>query len=160
MTIPASHIAEAQKLESDYLVKVYEVVLKKTATEIYFWNGPTTTWQGKTYSYLPCNQDKDAATSDTENSRPTLSIYNPEGVLTQLASEGEFDLALVTRKEILQEHFLSNTNIFTQRVWFISRIVSANRNQIAAELRSAIDIPNFNIPPRSFVPPEFPFLVY
>lgn len=161
MTVsPVSHLHEALKLEAEAVVYVYEVTLKKTGSTICFWNGETRTWQGKTYNNWPCQQSKDSQTSDSETPRPTLTVHNPSGVLTGLAGDGEFDLALVIRKEILQSHFIANTNIFKQRVWFISRVVSSNRESTSFEMKSPIDYPGFQIPPRKFAPPEFPFLVY
>lgn len=160
MTLPVSHIEEALKLDADGIVHLYEVTLKKSGAKVRFTNNATVVWQGNTYSYWPCQQDKDVETSDSETPRPALTVYNPDGVLTSLASTGEFDLALVVRKEVLQAHVTANTNLFKQRVWFIGRVSSANRSNVTFELRTAIDIPNFQIPPRSFTPPEFPFLVY
>lgn len=160
MTYPVSHLEEALKLEGEAIVHLYQVTLKKTGSIIRFWNGPTTTWQGQTYSYWPCQQSKDTETSDDQTPRPTLTVHNPNGILTPLAGQGEFDLALVIRKDLRQDHLLGNVNISKQRVWFISRPLSMNREVVSFELRSTIDFPNFQIPPRQFNPPEFPFLVY
>ena len=160
MTYPVSHLGEALEREADAIVSLYEVTLKKTSSTVRFWNGPTTSWQGHTYEYWPCQQSKDTEVSDSETPRPTFTVHNPNGILLPLAGEGEFDLALVVRKDLLQAHLLSNANIYKQRVWFIGRMLSGNRTTVSFELRSPIDAPNFQFPPRMFNPPDFPFLVY
>lgn len=160
MTAPATHVAEAYKKDMDRPVQLFEITLKLTPTVLRFRNGPQITWQGNTYVEWPCNFAGDAQKTDGEASRPVLTIANPDGILSQYAEQGEFDLAIVVMKEVLQEHLLTNVNIKRQRTWFISKPLNVSRATISLQCHQTTDIPNYDVPGRFFSPPEFPFVVY
>lgn len=160
MTLPIEHIAEAYKKEMDHIVQLFEITLKITPTVIRIRNGPTITWQGNEYSEWPCQFVGDGQKTDGEASRPVLTIANPEGVFTPNAEQGDFDLATLVVKEVHQDHLLANLNIKRQRTWFISKPIDVTRVLISLQCHTTTDVPNFDVPPRFFAPPEFPFLVY
>ena len=161
MTIPATHLDQAFQLEMDQIVKLYKLTLRKTGTIVYFRNGPEITWQGNLYNNWPCSLEGDGFNADGESKRPTLTIYNPEGALTPTEEQGEFDLAILVVKEVLQDHLLANVNIFKQRTWFISKALDVSRSSISLQCHTTVDVPNFAVPGRFFSPNYgFPFLVY
>jgi len=157
---PPEHIAESLKLEADTTVDLFEIRLKKTPTIVRFWNGPTRTWRGATYEGIACQLQGDGARSDGQVARPVLSAINPENIFGVFAAEGYFDLAQVTLKRVLQQHFIDNVNLYEQRYWFVGRVTGVTNQRIHLELRSSTDIPNAKSPARTFSPPEFPFVVY
>lgn len=156
---PIEHIQESLKLNADGLIDLWEITLRVVNTTVYFVNGPSRTWQGHTYESLPCQLSGEAVSASDQNNRPTLSVINPEKIFAPFAAAGYFDLALVVRKRLLQDHYMNNVNIFQQRVWISGRPSSVTNQSIQLELRSPLDSPNFKTPVRKFSPPEFPFVV-
>lgn len=160
MTTPISHLEEAYKFEVDALVPMYELTFKKSGAKIRFCDRPTITWQGDIYNFWSCKMDKTGENANGEYVRPVLHLANPDGIFTDAAEQGEFDLATLVRKDVRQDHLLANTNIYKQRIWFIARVASVNRIRISLECHSASDVPNFQVNTRFFAPPDFPFVVY
>lgn len=160
MTAPLEHIEESFKKELDAIVELFEITLKKSGAILRFRNGPTITWQDHEYSFWPCTLDKDGDAADDTKVRPNLAIFNPDGALSALADAGEFDLATVVRKEVLQDHLLADVNIYQPRVWFVAKVVDDTRIVVTLELHTSTDIPNFQVPGRFFSPPDFPVVVY
>jgi hypothetical protein len=65
----------------------------------------------------------------------------------------------VIRRQVLYQHLISNAGIYNQRMWKIGRVVQfISGHSITVELRSMSDAPNFQIPGRQFLPPEFPLV--
>lgn len=160
MTTPVTHLEQGYQKEMDLPIQLFTLTLKKSGTIVRLRNGPTITWQGQEYSEWPSSLSEVEQNTDGEASRPILTLANPDGVFTPQAENGEFDLATLVVKEVLQDHLLANLNIFSQRTWFISKPVSVNRMTISLQCHSATDVPNFDVPPRMYLPPDFPFLVY
>jgi phage-related protein len=158
MTIPVSHLEQAQVLEADEPVQLWEIRLRSVPVRIYFCARPTVTWQGNTYEQIGCVLKGEADYATEQNARPTLSLQTPEKVFNPFATAEYFDLAQVIRKEVLPTHLNSNANIFRQRVWVVGRPSSVHGHSLQLELRGPTDFPNFQIPPRYFSPPEFPFV--
>lgn len=153
---PVEHREDALKLEdADHIVQLFRVRLK-TGTTYRFWNGPTRTYRGQLFNGMACQMTGDKKTSDNEVSRPLLSIANPENAFSGFAAAGLFDMAEVVRWELLQDHFLNDVNIYDQRVWISTRVVSIKNQILTVELRSPLDLPNFKVPSRVYAPPEFP----
>ncbi|MFN4091636.1 MAG: hypothetical protein ACK4FG_01915 [Brevundimonas sp.] len=159
MTAPIEHLEDSLGLTGDHRVDLWKIQLRNSATAYYFWNGTTHTWQGQTYEGLACSLSAESRSSDGERSRPVLTVVNPENMFGPLAADGVFDLATVTRKRVLQDHFQNNVNIFQQNVFISTRVVSISDQLIRLELRYPSDIPVFKTPRRTYNPPEYPFIV-
>lgn len=156
-TAPQTHLEEAQKLTAESPCDLYRIYIPSLAVAFNFWNGPDVTWQGTLYESLPCQMNGDRKSADGQEARPNLRWANPEGMFNEHVFSGKLDKALVTRKRVLKTHLDSDTNIFTQRLWYISRVREAIAGQsVSVELRNMTDGPAFQIPARKFLPPEFP----
>lgn len=155
---PASHVAEAQKLNADTTIDLFEVKMVSGAI-VRFYNGPTITWAGMTFENLPCQISGEGANSDGQYVRPTLSVANPDNSFGGYAAAGLLDMALVTRRRVLQQDLLNNVGVFQLRYWIIGRPTLVTWQMLQVELRDFSDIPGFQVPRRTFNPPEFPFVV-
>ncbi len=158
MSIPVSHLEEALKIEALGLADLWEIRFKRTNAIIRFKYGQEATWQGNLYSSIPCQLSGEGDFSNEEHARPTLALMNVGHTFGPYASSGLLDLSLVVRKRLQQSHLAANVNLFQQRIWFIGRVMNVDRNQLQLELRDSTDIPNFMVPPRRYLPPEFPFV--
>lgn len=155
---PVSHLEEALKLEADATVDLWEVRLKGVNLQYCFWNGPTRTWQGRSYEGLPCQLQGEARSSEGQNARPTLIVHNPDKVFGVFAAEGYFDLAEFVRKRVLQQHFLADVALWEQNVWISARAAGVTNGTLQLELRSPTDMPPWKTPRRTFSPPDYPFV--
>lgn len=157
---PLEHLEDALKLEGDALIDLWEVKLKTVDLTYRFWNGPTRTWQGNEYEGMACQLSSEGTGSEGQNSRPTLTVSNPENIFGVFAAEGYFDLAEFTRKRLLQAHLLTDVDIYQQRVWLCGRPISVGNGVLQLELRSPTDMPPWKTPRRTFSPSEgYPFVV-
>ncbi|MDH7796436.1 MULTISPECIES: hypothetical protein [unclassified Beijerinckia] len=161
MTIPASHVEESVKLTADAPVDLFEISLVGTPTPValYLTNGPTVTWQGKDYEGNALKLSSIAQNASGEKPRPSLTLANPYGIYNPYVFAGHFDGASVTRHKVLRQHILANSNLTDTSFWYIGRIPQLIANQaLVCELRLYTDGPEFKIPARMFIPPEFPFV--
>lgn len=156
MTTPANHIVDAQKLQADGYIHLYELWLRKNAGVVYFSDGPTVTWQGHTYDSAPVRMGSIKESTTEEQSRPTFTIFNPENVLASFVVTGVLEKSLLKRKRLLLDDLNNNVSNFQQRTWFISRVTSFLKGTLTVELRNLIDGPAMMIPRRQYIPPEFP----
>lgn len=155
MTTPTSHLVQAEKLTADALIDLYEIQITDPVAYVRFTNQPTLTWQGNTFEFLPCIMSGDKKSTDGQQSRPGLKIVNPEGLFNPFVFAGKLDKARVIRKRVLKEHVETNTNIFEQRLWYISRVKSIVAGQfIEFELRMMTDGAAFQIPARMYTPDQ------
>lgn len=155
---PVEHLEEALKLEADASIDLWEVRLRGVPLQYCFWNGPTRTWQGKTYEGLPCQLQGEVRSTDGQNARPTLMVHNPAKIFGVFAAEGYFDLAEFVRKRVLQQHFLADVALHEQRVWICARPSGVTNGMLQLELRSPTDMPMWKTPRRTFSPPAYPFV--
>lgn len=159
MTIPAEQVVESFKLSPDSLVNLYEVRLRNNAGIIRLKDFETLSWQNLTWESCPIMLSGDDRRSDGEEARPKLSVVNPYGRFTQFVLAGILEYSIVIRKQVLYQHLLSNSNIYNQRMWRIGRVVQFISGQsITLELRAMSEGPNFQIPARQFLPPQFPLV--
>lgn len=159
MSAPLTHIEESLKLSADSYVDLFEVQLHNSSTTLRFWNGVSRTWQGNSYEQLACQMQGDTITSDGKYSRPQLTVVNPDKIFGPYAAEGLLDLAVVTRKRLLQNDYLNDVNAFQQNIWIIGRIILVTSQVLQVELRQTTDMPVWTTPKRTFNPPDFPFVV-
>lgn len=144
------------KLSADGIVELFEITLAGGAGTLYLKSNNTVTWQGHTWEGIAIQLTGYGNTSEEELSRPSLSIANPNGILSQYIINGHLEKSLVKRKRVLLEHITGNQNIFQQQSWYISRVTQINKTIASFELRNPIDGPNILCPARMFIPPEFP----
>jgi phage-related protein len=153
-----SLLQEAQELQPNGVLDLFEVKLRNN-TLFRFRNGPERTWQGKFFNSWPCNITGDVRTADEEEPRPTLTIANPEGAFTKVVFEGLVENAIVRRYQVLRRHADADLPISVDRMWYVGRIPQLLRGKsITLELRNMTEGPNFKIPVRQYLPPEFPFV--
>lgn len=157
MTLPVSHAQESLKLTGDAYVDLYQIQLKNTSTYVRFTAREDITWQGNLYSSIGCSMSGDQLTAEGQEAKPSLTILNPAGIFNTFLQAGTLDLATVTRRRFLRNHVEANLTIYQQRMWYVSRIRDLISGQsFTIELRSMSEGPNFWIPARAYLPPEFP----
>jgi len=154
---PGSHLAQAQELTADALVDLYEISLKHNNVVYRFKDQNEVTWQGNTYESMACRLTGDQRSSDEEESRPTLQVMNPFGVFNNAVITGKIDQAVVTRYRVRYYDLVNNNNIKEKRMWYIGRVKELISDQaVTFELRNMTDGPNFQVPARQYIPPDFP----
>lgn len=159
MTAPLTHLQESQKLTADALVDLFIIDLKNDPVTLRFKTDNTVTWLGDTYEGVACQLTGDTRTAEGEEPRPSLVVMNPFGVWNDAAIRDQLDLALVTRRRVLRAHLEGNVAIYQQHRWYVSRVRDLISGQsITFELRALTEGPNFQIPVRQYMPPEFPFV--
>lgn len=155
-TIPIEHLKDAQKLTADAQVDLWEVVLRKNQGTIYLSSGMNVTWQGHSYDSTPILLGAEKQSSDEEVSRPPLTIFNPENVFASFVVTRILEKSIVKRKRLLKANLDADLPIFEQKTWFIGRVTSFVRGTLTVELRNLLDGPNFTMPRRQYIPPDFP----
>lgn len=155
MSAPASHVVESQKLIAEGYVELFEFILNDN-THVYIKNNDTVTWQGFAYEGMPLKMTGVSANADEEQSRPTMVIFNPENMFGSFVANGVVEKATVIRRRVLRVDVLANNNIAEVRRWSVARVTSLTQQSITLELRNLIDGPNFIVPRRMYMPPDFP----
>lgn len=152
---PTEHLEDAQKLEADGYVHLYEIELK-TGSKLFLKMDNDVTWQGNTYEGTFITLTGIGKSADEETARPRLTIANPDGIFSPLIRDGELNRAKITRIRVLKAHLDADMNISRRETWRISRPISVNRVRVQFEVRSQLDGQFFLVPGRMFIPPEFP----
>ena len=162
MTTPIQHQTDAQLLQADGLVDLFQMTLlgDPTTTTVYFKDGPSVTWQGNTYQGMACKLSGVKRSSSQEKTRPTLIAMNPGGIFNTFAFQGYFEGSTLIQNRVLLANLTSNTNIADVKYWRVSRVFGIITNQsISFELRAFSDGPAFVIPARQYTPDNgFPFV--
>jgi len=157
--VAVEHLGPALELEAEKPCDLWEIVLRSGA-RIYLRDGQTCEWQGHTYEAVSIKLSGEADYSDDQMARPVLALFDRDRSIGPFASQGLLDLATVYRRQVFQSHITADLPIFTQRLWVLGRVVSVANQQLQVELRSPHDMPDHQIPPRMYLPPEFPFVSY
>ena len=110
-------------------------------------------WNGVTWFRSPFEIRGEGYSADQENARPNLILPNEERRFSYFAESGDLDGARVTLYEVHPDEI--NTQQAIVRHYILARVSSDNRMQISFELRTPSDGPNFKLPARRFMPPEF-----
>lgn len=164
MAVPNEHLIDAQKLQADAYVDLFEINLYPTGV-MYLCASQAVTWQTKVYQYWGIRMAGSGMSSDEEVSRPRLSIANfiydsggnpVRGVFSALNAQNKVEGGSVIRNRVLSAHLASNANIAEQKQWKIARVLSLDEDMITLELRNTLDGPRFTLPARKFIPPDFP----
>lgn len=151
-----SHIEDSQKLDADAYVTLFQITLNDGATTLYYKASKSGTWQGQTYIGTGISLSGAGSSAESEVYRPTLNLFNPNGVHNESLINGLFENATVVRIRVLKEHFTANTAIYRSNKWKIARVSSVKRPFITFELRTPSDGALVQIPARMFMPPDFP----
>lgn len=154
--VPAEHYSDAKKLEMDAKVDLFKITLNDEATILYMKRNSTVTWQGNEYYGTGAKISGVGNYADDQVSRPTLDIFNPASVYSSLVDQGLLENGSVARYRVLKEHLDADQNIFQKMIWRISRVASLRDGLISLELRGIADGPRLIMPPRMFIPPDFP----
>lgn len=156
---PQTHIDEAQKLEAEGLVELYQLTLA-TGSVVYFKSGENVTWQGNTYEGIPFSFSGVKRHSTEKAVKPQLQLQNPAGIYSASAKDGVFDGAVLNRYRVLKDDVDNDVNTYDLNLWVVSRISSLSRKEITLELRGIMDGQLNKVPVRMFMPPEFPFVKF
>lgn len=157
LTLPETHLIDNEKLEGEAYFDLFEITLRSAAL-LYFHPNTEVTWQGIVYAPLGMKLSDVSDFATSERSRPTLSIMNIDGAFSPFARDGEFNRAVISRKRVLKQHILNNSNIFQERTWLMWNAKTVNKAVMEFELRTPADGQGFNLPARRYIPPEFPFV--
>lgn len=153
--IPESHRIENEKLVADGYVDLFQVVLKNN-TNLYLKNNNTVNWQGKSWQGIPLSFEGYSSSSTEELSRPSLSIANPNGTFSTYIRDGLLNRAVLYRYRVLYKDILEDNNVYQKQTWIVWSTPSLTNKYIQFELRTTLDGPNFVVPARQYLPPEFP----
>ena len=141
LNLPREHLIENEKLIADGYVDLFEIKLKNN-TYLFLKNNNTVEWQGKTWQGIPLSFE-----GYSSSSNDSLSRHIRDGLLNR---------ATITRYRVLYQNILNNVNIFQSQTWIVWNTPSFNNKFINFELRTTLDGPNFVVPARQYLPPEFP----
>ena len=156
-TVPAEHVVDAQKLiGADGFVELLEIKLSKGGGTFRIKDNGEGLWQGDKYEYYPFSIGGVEYKSSEEESKPTLRLANPDHLFTRSIDDGYLEKAVITRYRILKDNFDNDRNIKEQRRWYIRRITEVATTHIIAEMSSLVDGPNYIVPARMYIPPEYP----
>lgn len=160
---PIEHIKDANKLEGDAYIYLFEIQLYPSGV-MYLCADRTLTYLNKEYNLWGVRLTGVATSSDDETARPKLSLANftydadgepVRGVLSSLQAQNAIEGATVIRRKVLRYNLENNINVMEEKRWKVSRIASENPDLVVLELRNTLDGPRFTIPARKFSPPEF-----
>ena len=155
LNLPQEHIIENEKLIADGYVDLFEIKLKDN-TYLWFKNNNTVNWQGRTWQGLPLNFEGYSSSSTDSLSRPNFSVANMDGAYSKYICNGLLNRAILTRYRVLYQNILDDVNVFQSQTWIVWNTPSFNNKFITFELRTTLDGPNFVVPARQYMPPEFP----
>ena len=155
MTIPQSHITDSQGLIGDAEIEMYQIDLSG-GSSLFLTPDYTRTWNGHTWDGCAIKLTGEGTFSNDQVAKPRLQIQNPDGLYSQLVSQGSLNKALVTRYRVLLSDLNDNVPIYVSNIWQVNRIASLNKLIVDAELRGLSDATNFIIPADTYQPPNYP----
>ena len=163
MTQPIEHVRDAQRLDGDAYVNLFEILFYPSGS-MFICPERHVTWQGNEYNSWGLRLTGVSTSSDDETSRPKLSLANftydengdaVRGVFSAIHAQQSLEGSIVIRRRVLKYNLENNINIKEEKRWRVSRIASETPNVITLELRNTLDGPRFTMPARKFLPPEF-----
>ena len=155
MTIPASHVDNALKIEADGFVHLFKVMLLPSGV-VGITSGQGITWQGVEYESLQCKLSGLGSHATEQVSRPRFDVQNPEGAFSGLIAQGALEGSRLYRYRVLRADAEANNNVFQVQWWRIVRVARLNRETVSLELRESGDGPNFVLPANISPPPDVP----
>lgn len=155
--IPVSQEFDAHELESKGIRELFKLQLRDDSNTVLFVNNfNEVTYAGQTWEYWPCKMTENSQDSSGEMSRPKISFANPNGAFSLWIGQGVTEGAVLTRYRVLLTDLEADVRSYHKNVWTLSRPVNLSKNLVTFECRSMLDGHNFQLPARSFYPPEFP----
>lgn len=156
--VPASHISDAQKLEADGVVELFELSPLAGGT-LYFKRGNTVTWQSNEYDGLPCGLSDFKQSAEKVAVQPRLTIGEENidlSIFKPLLFDGAVDGALVIYRRVLLDHIISDAPISQIMHFRVKRVESYSRSRVVLGLSSASDSISFTLPNLQYFPPAYP----
>lgn len=155
--LPISHQFDAHELESRGIREFFKIQFVAPGDPtLYITPHNPIIWLDQTWESLPCQLSESQQNSTGEVSRPKFSIVNPSGLFSLWIESGATEGAIITRYQALVPDIEAGLSAYTKNVWILSKVISLNKNLATFECRSTIDGQNFDLPARSFYPPDFP----
>lgn len=155
--LPEAHVQDAYSLESKGFRDLFQLQLSGEENVTLMITGENSiTYLGNLYETLSCSLSESAQNSTGEQSRPKLSLANPAGMFSIFIQKGYMDGCIVTRYRVMLPDLENNIASYQKSTWTVSQTVALNQTLASFELRSSMDGVNFNLPARSFYPPDFP----
>lgn len=158
-SIPIEHVETSVALEADKPIDLWEFTLRSGAI-FRLRDGAQATFQGNTYEPCGLKMGGEGDYSDDQVARPTFGILDEYDAIAPYAAQGAFDYAVAIRRSVLPNHLEADLPIFAQRLWLVARCSGIANKIVQFELRAPNDMPDYQIPPRMYLPPEFPFVSY
>jgi len=157
--VPPAIQDEAQDLNPSPIVTLYRLVLNKVGgvTEVLFTPREEKVWLGETYESVPCLFGGVGQNADGENSRPRMTVANPDGLFSSWVQDGYLDSAILHQYMLLKSDLELNNDIKIHRQWRVTRVASLSaKTGLVFECRHVTDGHPFKLPSREFTVPEFP----
>lgn len=155
--LPASQQFDAHELESKGIREFFKIEFVAPGDPtLYITAHNPINWLDQSWETLPCQLSESQQNSTGEVSRPKFSIVNPSGLLSLWIESGATEGAIITRYQALVSDIEAGVAAYSKNVWILSKVISLNKNLATFECRSTIDGQNFDLPARSFYPPDFP----
>lgn len=154
---PAAQVEDSHKLQADAYVDLFEITFVN-GSFLRLTNDLNRTWRGLTYEGTAIKITGIERYGDEKETRPQMSLRNPDGLYASFIKAGILDYAVVKRIRVLKQHLDANLDIKQEHRWRIWRVVNLSRQLVQCELRSQIDRFNSMIPARRFSPPDFPMV--
>lgn len=163
MSLPIEHITDAQSLEADAYVDLYEIRFYPSGA-MFVTADRECTWQGNKYNIWGLRLTGVAKSSDDETSRPKLALanftYNDDGeaikgVFSAIHAQNALEGSTVILRKVLKTNVLNDVDIKEEMRWRVARIAAETPTIMTLELRNTLDGPRYTIPARKFNPPEF-----
>lgn len=153
--IPSSMNETLYSLEPNAKVELFKITLS-TGSMIYFSKCEQLTWLGVEYSSIPCHLSQIQQSSDGSRNRPKFSFANPGGIFTPYIIGDYLEGGTLERQQVMGSDILANNDVALRESYRITKIVSVSKEMCVLELKNALDGHTFQLPARSFMPPEFP----
>jgi phage-related protein len=155
--IPTSQQVDAFELESQGYREFFKIeFLAPDDPVMYITPHNPIIWLDQTWEALPCKMSESAQNSSGEMSRPKFTVVNPQGLFSLWVEAGYTEGAILTRYRALLTDIDNGVSAYVKNIWTLSKVISLNKDLVVFECRSTIDGQNFDLPARSFYPPDFP----
>lgn len=161
MTIPSSHIQDAQKLSPDAEIDLFVLTPAGTNSKIYFKNDNTMTWLGNTYTGMPLSFTGESKNAEGVPVQPQLVLGQPDIDLSAfkgLIWDGTIDNAKIERYTVLLTDLINNVDIKQYRQYRVKRVDSYGASEIILALATFSTPGPTRMPFRTYIPPAFPFV--
>lgn len=157
--VPVEHIADSHKLIADGRVTLFELTPSGGGGTVRFKPDNTVTWRGNVYTGLPIAVTGEKKSSDSGLSMPKMVIGQPDidlSLFKPLIYDGYLDNAVIIRYTVLLEHVIANLLIREVSTFRVKRVEEYSRSRVSLQLATISDSLGFQMPYRSYLPPDFP----